>query len=102
MHSILEHRCTGCELCLPACPVDCITMHGVSGDRTGWQAWSVAQATQARARYAFHRFRLERHRLEIDAALAADKPMEASGESSDVRRRAIDAAVDRARKQHMR
>jgi electron transport complex protein RnfB len=24
MHTILADRCTGCELCLPPCPVDCI------------------------------------------------------------------------------
>ncbi len=26
MHTVLEAQCTGCELCLPPCPVDCITM----------------------------------------------------------------------------
>jgi electron transport complex protein RnfB len=26
MHTVLEDICTGCELCLPPCPVDCIEM----------------------------------------------------------------------------
>jgi electron transport complex protein RnfB len=26
MHTVLAPLCTGCELCLPACPVDCIVM----------------------------------------------------------------------------
>jgi len=26
MHTVLEARCTGCELCLPPCPVDCIDL----------------------------------------------------------------------------
>jgi electron transport complex protein RnfB len=24
MHAVIEDDCTGCELCLPPCPVDCI------------------------------------------------------------------------------
>ena len=26
MHVVLDPLCTGCELCVPACPVDCIVM----------------------------------------------------------------------------
>jgi electron transport complex protein RnfB len=26
MHTVIEQQCTGCELCLPPCPVDCIEM----------------------------------------------------------------------------
>ena len=26
MHSVIEPECTGCELCLPPCPMDCIEM----------------------------------------------------------------------------
>ncbi len=51
MHTVIEAYCTGCELCLPVCPVDCIAMVNVSGERTGWAAWSTEQAAQARARY---------------------------------------------------
>jgi Na+-translocating ferredoxin:NAD+ oxidoreductase subunit B len=97
LHSVLERLCTGCELCLPACPVDCIAMHNVSADRTGWQAWSEAQAQQARARYAFHRFRLERDRGEKDMALAGASASDLSGESGDHKRRIIESAVARAR-----
>ena len=59
MHTVIERHCTGCELCLPVCPVDCITMEVVT-DATGWQAWSQAQADEARTRYAAHQMRLER------------------------------------------
>jgi electron transport complex protein RnfB len=26
MHVVIEPLCTGCELCVPACPVDCIVV----------------------------------------------------------------------------
>lgn len=54
MHTVIEPHCTGCELCLPVCPVDCIEMVTVTGERTGWAAWSAAEAQHARNRYAFH------------------------------------------------
>jgi electron transport complex protein RnfB len=71
MHTVVDPQCTGCELCVPACPVDCIAMVPVTGTRTGWQAWSPAQAAAARDRYAFHRLRVERDRRENDERLAA-------------------------------
>jgi electron transport complex protein RnfB len=30
MHTIIESECTGCELCVAPCPVDCITMRPLS------------------------------------------------------------------------
>ncbi|MEK9952720.1 MAG: electron transport complex subunit RsxB, partial [Curvibacter sp.] len=59
MHTVIEAYCTGCELCIPVCPVDCIRMENVSGERTGWAAWSPQQADTARQRYDFHRLRLQ-------------------------------------------
>lgn len=70
MHTVISAQCTGCELCLPACPVDCISLTSVSGERTGWQAWSAAQAQEARTRYAWHRERLQRTEHEHTARLA--------------------------------
>ena len=51
MHTVIEADCTGCELCIPVCPVDCIALENVTGSHTGWQAWSPAQADDARMRY---------------------------------------------------
>ena len=52
MHTVIDALCTGCELCMPVCPVDCIAMQGTGSPATGWEAWSEAQAAQARHRYA--------------------------------------------------
>jgi electron transport complex protein RnfB len=30
MHTIIEVECTGCELCIEPCPVDCIRMRSLS------------------------------------------------------------------------
>ena len=30
IHAVLEADCTGCELCLPVCPMDCIALEEVS------------------------------------------------------------------------
>ena len=56
MHTVIEPWCTGCELCLPVCPVDCIDLENVSGERTGWSAWSQQQAEVAAVRYEFHSY----------------------------------------------
>lgn len=58
MHTVIEAHCTGCELCLAVCPVDCISMENVSGDKTGWGAWSATAAINARDRYDLHQQRL--------------------------------------------
>jgi Na+-translocating ferredoxin:NAD+ oxidoreductase subunit B len=54
MHTVIEAHCTGCELCIAVCPVDCISLENVTGELTGWAAWSQGQADQALERYAFH------------------------------------------------
>ena len=54
MHTVIEPHCTGCELCIAVCPVDCISLENVTGELTGWAAWSQAQAGEALDRYEFH------------------------------------------------
>ncbi|MDB5872930.1 MAG: hypothetical protein JWQ07_2372 [Ramlibacter sp.] len=64
MHTVIEPYCTGCELCIPVCPVDCISLENVTADRTGWQAWSQAQADEALERYQFRASRIARDERE--------------------------------------
>lgn len=70
MHTVLPEWCTGCDLCVAPCPVDCIHMMNVTGDQTGWNAWSSAQADLARARYEAHLNRLEREERDHQERLA--------------------------------
>ena len=109
MHTILPSLCTGCDLCVAPCPVDCITMMPVTGERTGWDAWSQGQADAARTRHDFRTMRLQREREENDARLAAKavaKMKEVTAEAANTpeeiaekeRKRAIiAAAMERAR-----
>jgi Na+-translocating ferredoxin:NAD+ oxidoreductase subunit B len=59
MHTVIAPLCTGCELCIPVCPVDCMQLENVSGQATGWQAWSPELAAQAKTRYEAHQQRLQ-------------------------------------------
>ena len=70
MHTVLPEWCTGCDLCVAPCPVDCIHMLNVTGDQTGWNAWSPAQADIARARYESHLNRFEREERDQEERLA--------------------------------
>jgi electron transport complex protein RnfB len=109
MHTILPSLCTGCDLCVAPCPVDCIVMYPVTGDATGWDAWSQEQADAARERHDFLTMRLAREAAENDARLAAKavaKMREVTAEAGNTpeelaekeRKRAIiAAAMERAR-----
>jgi electron transport complex protein RnfB len=39
MHTIITSECTGCELCIAPCPVDCISMQPI-GEHIGNWKWS--------------------------------------------------------------
>jgi electron transport complex protein RnfB len=78
MHSVIDAQCTGCELCVPACPVDCIALdarHGERRHRLGRRG-AQAQAEEARGdRCAVRQFRLaSARRVENDARLTAQAP----------------------------
>ena len=87
MHTVVDELCTGCERCLPVGPVDCIALVPASRDRTGWRAWSPAQASQARRRY-------ERHQQRVDAPPRASAAAPSTAAS---RQQAVAAALARAR-----
>lgn len=109
MHTVIADLCTGCDLCVAPCPVDCIAMVAITPGRSGWDAWSDAQADAARARHDFRNARLHRERVANDARLTAKataKLKEVEAQSSltpeekteQARKKAIiQAAIERAR-----
>ena len=107
MHTVIEPHCTGCELCIPVCPVDCISLENVTGAKSGWAAWSAAQAESALERYTIHSARRTiyvgkstKTLTTIDES-SAGEPQPASDQvapDAAVQKRAvIDAALARAR-----
>jgi Na+-translocating ferredoxin:NAD+ oxidoreductase subunit B len=107
MHTVIEPYCTGCELCLPVCPVDCIVMENVTGAASGWQAWSQAQADEARGRYEFRSERLSKnetqrlknHEVQLEAKLG-DLPAHSritDPVELEKKRVVVEAALARAR-----
>src|SRR3546814_8489712 len=58
----------GCELCVPACPVDCIVLEPMPPDQI-----DAAHADVARTHFQRRESRLERQRIEREAELAARK-----------------------------
>ena len=109
MHTVLEADCTGCELCLPVCPVDCIQLEVASGEKTGWEAWSRAQADQARVRYEKTKAARARDAAAQDAARIAKAQHKLEDLAShsqhtdpqvlDQKRQIIENALARARAQ---
>ena len=55
MHTIISDRCTGCELCLAPCPVDCIHMQPIPPLT---EAEQQAKTAQYRAWHQQHQQRL--------------------------------------------
>jgi electron transport complex protein RnfB len=107
MHTVIDSDCTGCELCIAVCPVDCISLENVTGERTGWQAWSQPQADQALQRYEFHLDKAQRQE-QANAARLERKALEklsdlpahthgAQGQEAARKRAVIEAALARAR-----
>lgn len=107
MHTVIEPYCTGCELCIPVCPVDCISLEVVSGEHTGWDAWTPAQAAQARDRYHRRTERLAREKREHEQRLEAKARIKLADLEThslhtdpavlDKKRAVIEAALARAR-----
>ena len=107
MHTVITPYCTGCELCIPVCPVDCIQLENASGERTGWAAWSPAEADTARKRYEFHSYRASRDagekairlekKAEMKLADLASHSLHTDPVILDKKRQIIEAALARAR-----
>ena len=58
MHTVINNECTGCELCIEPCPVDCIDMIEIKPFENKKQ-----RADQYRERYRAHNERIAKEKL---------------------------------------
>jgi electron transport complex protein RnfB len=109
MHTVISDLCTGCDMCVAPCPVDCIAMIAITGNKTGWNAWSQREADRARCQFDARQKRLLRDKHETDERLlakAATKFLDVSNEvaltedeinEKERKKSIISAAIERAR-----
>jgi len=93
MHTIIADLCTGCDLCVAPCPVDCIAMIPVTGEATGWDAWTQQQAGEARVRHDRRQARLASERAAAEARLAARRAAAGAASSAGTAGSAATAAA---------
>lgn len=95
MHTVVAELCTGCDLCVAPCPVDCIAMIPVTGEHTGWDAWTQQQAAARRAASAAQAAQTA---AAAASAPAASSPAAPADDPEAKKRAIIAAALERARK----
>ena len=66
MHTVIKDFCTGCELCIPKCPVDCIELKNISGTKPFSEIWNTNRATDARLRFERRQERLEDEKTRLN------------------------------------
>lgn len=66
MHTVITDECTGCDLCVEPCPVDCIDMLPIaeaSASRPATAPQAEAATARAMAQHARNRFQARQQRL---------------------------------------
>ena len=68
MHTVIKEECTGCELCLEPCPVDCIDMlpieNNINTDIKGIKVKNEINKKKSNVAKSRYEFRLERIKRE--------------------------------------
>jgi electron transport complex protein RnfB len=96
MHTVVTELCSGCDLCVAPCPVDCIEMLPAKEE----DVWDAVRADAARERFERRSSRLERERRERTERLAVRARMAKPG--AEKKRAIIAAAIERARARRQR
>jgi electron transport complex protein RnfB len=109
MHTVIEDECTGCELCLAPCPVDCIALVPMTLTRGGAGAgsetdsgedflerWMRERAPIARRRFLHRQRRLRRMQESRVRRQPGRAAMPGRDADRTTKQEVIRAAVERA------
>src|SRR5690606_8289502 len=96
MHTVIPDLCTGCDLCVAPCPVDCISMQDAG------RPWTTEDASKARIHHRRREQRLSARHQEESALAARTLSNKASvtniaHSDPEVRQKIISDALARAR-----
>ena len=98
MHTVIQQDCTGCELCIAPCPMDCISMLSVEkpASETEWVDFS----DNARKNYLRKNKRIALNQLKKRAEHKAQVNLNQSTDSMEKRAKQdyIKAALERVKK----
>jgi electron transport complex protein RnfB len=62
MHTVIASLCTGCDLCVAPCPVDCIAMQPVTEGKLAGMRGVRNRLNSARQQFEFRTMRLAREK----------------------------------------
>ena len=91
MHTVIAQECTGCQLCVAPCPVDCISMRATGRRLTHEQKSAAAELAQRRTEFRMRRLQREAE----ERALRRVAPKESAAERN--KRETIQKAMARAK-----
>jgi electron transport complex protein RnfB len=107
MTQVIAEECTGCDLCLPVCPVDCIDMVESKSieerastkqneSLNNRQVQERAIRDNWRSRFEFHQLRIERNKQERDELLKSKMiALKEKMAKDKSQKEKIDAAISR-------
>ena len=83
MHTVINDYCTGCELCIPTCPLDCIGLNNRSATRPLSEVWDTGPASAARARFERRQKRLDDEKNKLNRLSASKQPAQESASQAE-------------------
>lgn len=83
MHTVINDYCTGCELCIMKCPLDCIELKNMSATIPFSEVWDTGHASAARERFERRQKRLEDEKNKLNRLSASKQPAQKSASQAE-------------------
>ena len=83
MHTVINDYCTGCELCIMKCPLDCIELKNMSATIPFSEVWDTGHASAARERFERRQKRLEDEKNKLNHLGASEQSAQESSSEGE-------------------